>query len=186
MSQSNEVRTLADSRYNKLFRLLRLPRLYRLLKILRLLKVLQMGQSSSRSRHHFLKRLKLNLGTMRMLRVLMNVLFLNHLIACIWFYTAKLDDFDPDTWVVKTELLDSEPFTQYVASYYWAFQTLTTVGYGDIPAFTTVERVISIVWMLIGIAFYSFAIGNLSSILANLDKGAAILMVMSVESLSAN
>lgn len=127
-----------------------------------------------------LTKFKLNFGALRMLNVLVSVLFINHLLSCIWFYAAKLDGFNPDTWVFRMDLIDSDPFTQYIASYYWAFQTLTTVGYGDIHPVTSTERIIGITWMITGVGFYSFTIGNLSNILANIDKRALKLKVFIV------
>jgi len=52
---------------------------------------------------------------------------------------------------------------------YWAFQTLTTVGYGDVTGNTSGERVFAFVWMVFGVAFYSFTIGNLQSIISTID-----------------
>jgi len=86
-----------------------------------------------------------------------------------------VEDFDPDTWVVRCGLIDKDSWDQYVASYYWSFQTLTTVGYGDIPPKTLLERIFANIWMVIGVGFYSFTIGNLSTILANIDRKSAIL-----------
>lgn len=88
-----------------------------------------------------------------------------------------MEDFDPDTWVVRCGLIDKNSWNQYVASYYWSFQTLTTVGYGDIPPKTLLERIFANIWMVIGVGFYSFTIGNLSTILANIDRKGAILKV---------
>lgn len=33
-------------------------------------------------------------------------LLLTHLFACLWFFAAKIDDFGPDTWVYRKNLLD--------------------------------------------------------------------------------
>jgi hypothetical protein len=52
---------------------------------------------------------------------------------------------------------------------YWAFSTLTTVGFGDISAKTIPEKIIAIIWMIFGVGFYSFTIGNLSKIIASID-----------------
>lgn len=162
------------SKVNKLLRLLRFPRLYRLFKILRLFKMLKIF-NTNQTINRTIKKLNLNLGIMKILKVLVNILFLNHLVSCIWFYVARLQDFDPDTWVVRTGLQDAGAWDQYIASYYWAFQTLTTVGFGDIPPKTFLERIVSISWMIVGVGFYSFTIGNLSTILANMDKKSAVL-----------
>ena len=53
---------------------------------------------------------------------------------------------------------------------HWATQTITTVGYGEIPAATIVEIYFSFTWMLIGVIFYSFLIGNFSSISESSDE----------------
>jgi len=95
-----------------------------------------------------------------------------------------LDDFDPETWVAKHSLVDAGAWTQYVASFYWASQTLTTVGFGDIAPGTPIERIIAILWMIVGVGVYSFTIGNLSSLLSNMDRRATILKVLVVKNLS--
>ena len=47
---------------------------------------------------------------------------------------------------------------------------MSTVGYGDITADTSLEKFISIVWMFFGVYFLSFTIGSLASILDNIYK----------------
>lgn len=64
--------------------------------------------------------IKMNAGVMRMISVTISVFFLVHLVGCLWFLSAKLDDFNPDTWVVRLNYLDQSPETQYLASLYWA------------------------------------------------------------------
>lgn len=48
---------------------------------------------------------------------------------------------------------------------YWTLQVLTTVGYGDMGAGNTLEIFMNIFWMVFGVAFYSFVIGNVQSII---------------------
>jgi hyperpolarization activated cyclic nucleotide-gated potassium channel 1 len=83
--------------------------------------------------------------------------------------SAKLDDFSPNTWVIRMNLQDEEIGTKYLASLYWAVATVLTVGYGDIHAETITERSLSIIWMMIGVAFYAFTIGIMTSVLARID-----------------
>ena len=47
--------------------------------------------------------------------------------------------------------------------------TITTVGYGDLSAHTTTEKIFAIVLMIIGAGGFSFAAGSLSSLMSNLD-----------------
>ena len=48
--------------------------------------------------------------------------------------------------------------------------TFTTVGYGDIHATCTSERVLAIFLMIGGVFAFSFATGTLTSILTSLDE----------------
>ena len=89
-----------------------------------------------------------------------------HIIACMWFFTAKLSNFNPDTWVARFGMVDAGNSVLYLASIYWAFTTLTTVGYGDINSYTVTEQIVAIIWMCFGVAFYSFTIGNLTSLVS--------------------
>lgn len=64
---------------------------------------------------------------------------------------------------------------RYYESIYWAFQTLTTVGYGDFGAHNSVEILVTCIWMFIGVAFYSFVTGSMISIITELGNKDEIL-----------
>ena len=61
----------------------------------------------------------------------------------------------------------------YATSVYFTMQTLTTVGYGDISLASTTERVICIFLQFVGVIFFSFASGSLTTIIANYDQSNA-------------
>ena len=46
---------------------------------------------------------------------------------------------------------------------------MTTVGFGDVPINTEIEMILSLSMMCMGVVFYSFVIGNFSSMIANND-----------------
>lgn len=123
----------------------------------------------------FFDRLKVNTGMIRMAKIAAGVVFMVHLMSCFWFLSAKFDDFDDQCWVVQRGIQDQEDAYLYLTSAYWALQTITTVGYGDISARTQSELVLSVLWMVFGVGFFSFTIGNLSSVLASMDTKSAIL-----------
>jgi len=148
-----------------LSRLSKLPRLYRLLRLIRLFRLFKF----SRSLRSVFKIMHVNQGVGKLITVLITVLFIVHFVACLWFALADIDEFARDTWVVRLDLQRSTTGHKYSTSMYWAFQTLTTVGYGDVRAVRDDERIVAIVWMVFGVGFYAYIIGYIQTILNEID-----------------
>ena len=47
---------------------------------------------------------------------------------------------------------------------HWSVQTVTTVGFGDVSTEAPLEMSLAVLWMLIGVGFYSFLMGHFSSV----------------------
>lgn len=120
----------------------------------------------------------MNAAISRMIFTLVFAFFSVHLISCFWFLAAKFDDLNPDTWVARLGLQDQPPSNLYLECLYWSLQTVATVGFGDFGAFTVAELFICIIWMIFGVGFYSFVIGNLTSIIANENANSENLYVI--------
>jgi hypothetical protein len=153
----------------KLARLARIPRLYRLIRILRMVKMLRVFRKSSEFRD-WIESFDFNAGLLRMLKVMTLTFFLIHIMTCFWYLAATFEENLYRTWVGERGIVDSSQMYKYLNSFYWAFQTITTVGYGDFVISTPLEHVFAIFWMMIGVNFYAFTIANVSSIIASLDS----------------
>ena len=79
-----------------------------------------------------------------------------HWLACGWMHAA------------------AEP--HYLTALYWSVTTLTTVGYGDItPDVNKVtQTVYTMVVMFLGVGFYGYIIGNITTLLQRLDMKRAM------------
>lgn len=53
---------------------------------------------------------------------------------------------------------------------WWAFVTLTTVGYGDVVPHTSAGRLLAVITMLFGITLYSLMIANITYFIEELGK----------------
>jgi len=53
---------------------------------------------------------------------------------------------------------------------WWAFVTLTTVGYGDIVPHTEMGRIVAVMLMVFGVAVYALMIANLTHFLDSIDR----------------
>jgi len=66
---------------------------------------------------------------------------------------------------VLIKLADHDNFPTFGLGIWWALQTVTTVGYGDVVPTTFLGRLIGAVVMVIGIAFISFVTAGVTSVL---------------------
>ena len=57
--------------------------------------------------------------------------------------------------------------------------TLSTIGYGDILPLTQWERLLAVIFTFVGVAFVSYSIGSLSSLMLTRDSKTQILKVIS-------
>ena len=115
-------------------------------------------------------RLGIASSSARLMQSLMFAMYLVHVVSCLWFLSARMLDFGPQTWVLRMEMVDSSTRWQYCSAVYWAVQTLSTVGYGDYPARTIPELLLCVVWMFAGVTFYSFLVGSINSHIASATK----------------
>ena len=58
----------------------------------------------------------------------------------------------------------------YWLAMYFSVTTITTVGYGDMSAKNTPERILNIVTMILGVIAFSYATGALSSLIQDDDQ----------------
>jgi voltage-gated potassium channel len=68
-------------------------------------------------------------------------------------------------------LVDSKNFSSFGLALWWAVQTVTTVGYGDVVPTTAFGKVIGSLEMVLGISFIAFLTATVTSIA--IERGAA-------------
>ncbi len=106
--------------YTKFYRMLKLNKIFKIIKISsnprdRILKNLQdMSMNSSSTQ------------VKRLLNFVKNFIIISHMIACKWVFIGK--QMFP-SWITDSNLLDSEIMDQYLASLYFHWATIFTIGY---------------------------------------------------------
>ncbi len=71
----------------------------------------------------------------------------------------------------QIEFKTNAQITNYLDSLWWAFTTVTTVGYGDIVPITSLGKIIGIVSMLVGTALFATYTALFANILLGRDMG---------------
>ena len=160
----NMIQDDSNKKTRNMVKLIRLFRLYRLFKIFRLFKQFK-RKSMLDDQESEKESFELSHTVSYLLQFSAKSLIAIHVISCLWYFSAKLHNFEPDTWVTKHGFDDFDLASLYLRSFYWAFTTLATVGYGDIRPTNDSEIIIAIAWMAFGLCFFSYTLGVLSSML---------------------
>lgn len=147
---TNDLKTV------KLLRFLRLIRLMRLAKVKRVME-----------RYESLLGL---INTFEFVKLVVMVFFVGHILCCFWFLVGG-NQVDADGtlvsgWIAQNGLENATSEEQYITSLYWSLTTMTTVGYGDISAYTTLEKVYAVLAMLIGGFAFGLIVGSLTNIIS--------------------
>lgn len=111
----------------------------------------------------------------RLIEFALLFVILCHTLACMWYLVGRLQDSSGNCWIDANNLYDASPYEKYISALYFIVATITTVGYGDISATTSIEQTFCIVLMIIGVISYSTAISSFMSIMNAMDKKEAVL-----------
>jgi hypothetical protein len=123
-----------------------------LFELLQLLKLARVAQFMQRWRHQAVQ----NAHILRLVFFVCWLLITAHWLACGWLAIGGID-------------MEADEFSKYLRALYWCITTLATVGYGDIVPKTNPQTVYAMVVMLLGVGVYGYVIGNVTSVIANID-----------------
>ncbi|KAI9393502.1 hypothetical protein POPTR_006G245000v4 [Populus trichocarpa] len=146
-------RILTGKMHGEVFGFLNLLRLWRLKRVGELFKRLE-------------KDTRFSYFWTRLFKLISVTLFVVHSAGCIYYWIAVHHDTEGNTWIGK----HVEDFEQrsiwlgYTYSIYWSIVTLTTVGYGDLHAENTGEKVFNMFYMLFNIGLTAYIIGNMTNL----------------------
>ena len=117
---------------------------------------------------------------MRVFKLLLFFLSFAHYFGCVMYFVSlkEVARGAPDAWIIHGHdylIGDKVPISlKYARSLYWALESLTLGCHGDILPQNSSETVMAIFCALTGFVIVSTVIGNISDLLATLDKAAAV------------
>ncbi|XP_052208872.1 potassium channel KAT3 isoform X2 [Diospyros lotus] len=144
------------SHENQLFRFLNLLRLWRLRRVSELFTRLE---KDTRFSYFWARSFKLICVTA----------FTVHSAGCFYFWLATHYKTPANTWIGAhvSHFENRSIWLGYTYSIYWSIVTLTTVGYGDLHAENTGEKIFNIFYMLFNIGLTAYLIGNMTNLVVH-------------------
>ncbi|KAK8877966.1 hypothetical protein M9Y10_004729 [Tritrichomonas musculus] len=116
---------------------------------------------------------------------IMMFFFCVHCFTCVYYLIATIDGID-NSWIAGFVANGFTTTQQYVVSLYFVLTTIFTIGFGDIHPVTTTERIICILFAIVGVLFNGLIISKMVMIIrdpqkANFAKQAATVHEFLVE-----
>lgn len=170
--------TSSLSYVSRLIRIVRLPKFMRLLDSSKFDQLLDaILERESRNPHQEKSRQeKMNIKYIsryiyKIIRLILMSIMLTYFLGCFWYYLSSELSFDEEnTFIKRYNLLDYPKTRRLIMCCYFVLTTLATVGYGDLSPQSNVEKIFGILLMIVGIAFFSYIMGNFNDVVINYDK----------------
>ena len=116
----------------------------------------------------------------RILKLVIFILALSYILGSLWFLITKHTTNyllteengytgDETTFYKAYKMKDMTPPQQLIVVVYFTFTTLSTVGFGDYHPKSEIERIVTTVILLVGVACFSYIMGQFIDILMNLQ-----------------
>lgn len=153
LSASSSLQLLKTLRLGKIMRIFRVFRLARVIKLMRYVTSHTSLLSSEYAAFED--------GLFRICKLLGFMGFVTHLVGCFWAWISLGSN--GHTWYANIGLTNDDYGKKYVAAIYWAYYTMATVGFGDIPPVNDHERLFAVFTMVLGSTILAYIVGIVSS-----------------------
>ncbi len=140
-----------------------------------MVRLLKFGKIRTKLFKNFSEFMEISAGLERLIFLMIFFMVLVHVIACLWIFIARFDETSKVNWIHSKGIEDFTVYDLYITSFYFSVTTIVTVGYGDITAISSGEKIVAVFLMLFGVIAFSYATGILASIIASLDASEASL-----------
>ncbi|CAD8116561.1 unnamed protein product [Paramecium sonneborni] len=102
-------------------------------------------------------------GIINLIKLIFTLLFILHLFSCIWFWFSQISL--DDSWIRYNNLDIKTWELQYLESLYFAVVTMLTIGYGDNVPKNSIEKIVTIIFILGACLWFSYSVNFIGGII---------------------
>lgn len=122
------------------------------------------------------KKKEIVFSILTIVKLITMVFFVAHYLGCGFHYTSyRVQEDAPgtDTWITSNGFSENSTFERYIFALYFAFISMSTIGYGDITPQNVQEKLYIIVSTLISCGVFAYSLNVITSIFSDFDQKSA-------------
>ena len=103
-------------------------------------------------------------------------IIITYFVGCTFYLISSIQN-DPnlfnlgiETYITRNNLDNEDAIYRLITSCYFSITTLSTVGYGDLSPVSDTEKLVGIVIMIGGVAFFSYIMGSFIEIISTFNQ----------------
>ncbi|XP_062342485.1 potassium/sodium hyperpolarization-activated cyclic nucleotide-gated channel 3 isoform X2 [Osmerus eperlanus] len=150
-------------------RALRIVRFTKILSLLRLLRLSRLIRYVHQWEEICHMTYDLASAVVRIFNLIGMMLLLCHWDGCLQFMVPMLQDFPPDCWVSKNNMVNSTWHLQYSYSLFMAMSHMLCIGYGAQAPESLTDVWLTVLSMIVGATCYAMFLGHATTLIQSLD-----------------
>ncbi|XP_042362889.1 potassium/sodium hyperpolarization-activated cyclic nucleotide-gated channel 2-like [Plectropomus leopardus] len=150
-------------------RALRIVRFTKILSLLRLLRLSRLIRYIHQWEEIFHMTYDLASAVVRIVNLIGMMLLLCHWDGCLTFMVPMLQEFPPDCWVSKNNMVNSTWHLQYSYALFMAMSHMLCIGYGAHPPEGMSDVWLTMISMVVGATCYAMFLGHATNLVQSLD-----------------
>ncbi|XP_061598298.1 potassium/sodium hyperpolarization-activated cyclic nucleotide-gated channel 2 isoform X2 [Cololabis saira] len=150
-------------------RALRIVRFTKILSLLRLLRLSRLIRYIHQWEEICHMTYDLASAVVRIVNLIGMMLLLCHWDGCMTFMVPMLQDFPPDCWVSKNNMVNATWQMQYSHALFMAMSHMLCIGYGANPPESTSDVWLTMTSMVIGATCYAMFLGHAANLVQSID-----------------
>ncbi|KAF7662792.1 hypothetical protein LDENG_00226910 [Lucifuga dentata] len=150
-------------------RALRIVRFTKILSLLRLLRLSRLIRYIHQWEEIFHMTYDLASAVVRIVNLIGMMLLLCHWDGCLTFMVPMLQEFPPDCWVSKNNMVNATWHIQYSYALFMAMSHMLCIGYGAHPPEGMSDVWLTFISMVVGATCYAMFLGHAANLVQSLD-----------------
>lgn len=117
---------------------------------------------------------------LKLFRLILQALIITYFLGCLWYLMSNELNTELSVLIRRTFVLEfnldnmTMLYDKFITCCYFILTTLAIIGYGDLYPVSNLEKILSIIIMIGGVAFFTYIMGSFIEIITKYEQMSTI------------